>query len=333
MSSNPVQPIGRTAHLEVMSGIGVDGGRLRRPGLRWVAASTAAALLLVGCAAAPSSVAPGGQLSGSSSPGDEQPRDGVGIAAPTSDGDPQAALAAWQSFPVTSTPRPLVLTGGNVLNPPGGFATGDQKLAYVDGRFALATTLQTGPTAAAGFSLLSAKAALDQLRRHPPSTNSWNTAPPLRGTEATLTSANFGTDRGPRLLPAWRFTLAGVSGPAQVLAVAPEQQWAPKPALLEPTVRASIAADDQTVTYSFIGGPAGRPPCGSDYTGKATESRTAAVLSVQLVTPPASTSPGQDPVACTAIGAQRTVTVRLAAPLGGRVLLTAQGAPIQVVGG
>jgi len=320
--------------------VGVAGGRLRRPGLRWATVPAVAALLLVGCAAAPSSQAPGaGQPSGSStpgssSPGSGQPHDGVGIAAPPSGGDPQTALAGWQAFPVTSTPRPLVLTDGNVLNPPTGFATGDQKLAYVDGQFTLATTLPTGPATAAGYPLVSAKAALDQLR-HAPGTNSRSAAPPLRVTEATLTSASFGTDRGPRLLPAWRFTLTGVPGAVQVLAVTPERLWPPKPLPLGSMDQASITADGQTVTYTFFGGPAGPPPCGSDYTGKATESRTAAVLSVQVVTPHANTSPsqGQGQVACPAIGAQRTVTVRLAAPLGDRVLLTAQGTPISVVRG
>jgi hypothetical protein len=221
-----------------------------------------------------------------------------------------------------------VLTAGNVLDPPTGFATGDQKLAYIDGRFTLATELPAAPPTVDGYRIVQAQAALDQLRQAP-GINGGSAAQPLRIVHATLGEATFGTDRGPRSLPAWRFALEGVSGAAQVLAVSPDSLWPPKPQPLGSPERATVAADGQSVTYSFYGTPPGPGPCGADYTAEVAESPTAAVISVRTVTatPAGGSSTSQ---ACTAIAARRTVTVRLAAPLGARVLLTAQGTPISV---
>jgi hypothetical protein len=323
---------------------GVGGsGRFSGRRLRW-AAAPAVAVLLVGCAAAPSSQAPGGgrpsgssvpgssvpgsSVPGSSASGSDQPHDGQGLAGPPSGGDPQAALATWRSFPVGTTPRPLVLTAGGILDPETGFVTGDQKLAYIDGRFTLATVLPTAPSTFGGYPIVAAKAALDQLR-HAPGTSGGSTAQPLRIVGATLGKAAFGTDRGPQLLPAWRFVLEGVAGAVQVLAVTPNTLWPPTPQPLGSRERASIAADGQSVTYSFWGTPPGPGPCGADYAGTVAESRTAAVIRVQDVTVRPSGG-GSTDQACTAVAALRTVTVHLAAPLGARVLLTAQGTPISV---
>ncbi|HEX8303622.1 MAG TPA: hypothetical protein VF612_02000 [Jatrophihabitans sp.] len=45
---------------------------------------------------------------------------------------------------------------------------------------------------------------------------------------------------------------------------------------------------------------------------------------------PATWAPDGAEIACATMGHRRTVTLELAAPLGGRVLLTADGAPIAV---
>jgi hypothetical protein len=224
----------------------------------------------------------------------------------------------WKSFPVTAQPRPLVLTVARILDPPTGFVTGDQKLAYGSGQFALATTLPAAPPTSGGYAIVAAKAALEQLRSSSDGSG-MGAVSPLRITAITLGRATFGTDRGQRLLPAWRLTLAGVSGAAQVLAVAPSQLWPPKPLPVDPWDKAAIAADDQSITYSFLGSPSN---CIAHYAGKLAESRTAAVLSVREIT--------ARPVSCPAVGVERTVTVHLSEPLGNRVLLTAQGSPIPV---
>ncbi|MDQ1722024.1 MAG: hypothetical protein QOI26_1758 [Pseudonocardiales bacterium] len=301
-----------------------SSGRFSCQAPRW-AAVPAVAVLLVGCAAAPS-----GQPPGSSGSARQAPRDGVGRAAPPSGGDPQAALATWRSFPIQATPRPLVLTAGNVLDPPTGFVTGDQKVAYIGGQFTLATALPAAPSTSGGYPIVTAKAALDRLRAN---FSHEKAVSPLRIVNAVLGKATFGTDRGPEALPAWRFTLDGVAGAVQVLAIAPTALWPAKPLPIGSQEQASIAADGQTVTYNFYGSPPGPSPCGAEYAGRVTESRTAAVISVQVDMPNPAGSNGAADQACAAIAALRTVTVRLAAPRGGRVLLTAQGTPISVTGG
>jgi hypothetical protein len=322
-------------HLVVMGDNGTRtpmAGTTRFSGLHraWAAV---AAVLMVGCAAAPTSQAPGGGQSsgGGSASGSGQAHDGAGVAAPPSSGDPQAALATWRSFPVETTPRPLVLTGGRILDPQTGFVTGEQKLAYIEGQFTLDTELPAAPSSFGGYPIVPAAAALDQLR-HAPGTNGSSTAQPLRIVGATLGKAMFGTDRGPLSLPAWRFSLEGVSGAAQVLAVPPEVFWPPKPQPLGSPEVATIAADGMSVTYSFYGSQSTPGPCGADYVGKVAESPTAAVISVRDVRPKPAAS-NSTSLVCTTMAERRSVTVRLAAPLGARVLLTAQGTPISVTSG
>ncbi|MBV9823790.1 MAG: hypothetical protein JO144_16290 [Actinobacteria bacterium] len=279
------------------------------------------AVLLTGCG---SGLAPGANSGGT---------DGVGRAGPPSGGDPAAALAKWRSFPVTANPRPLVLVGAPVLDPATGFRTGDAKLAYVSGAFEPAVALPSTPVTSGGYALVTARAALEKLRA---SAAKQPVAHPVRIVAVSLGKASFGTDRGPRTLPAWRFTLDQAADPVEVLAVAPKYLWPAASAGL-PDRGATLGADGRTVTYRFFGTPAGPPPCGAEYAADVAEAGTAVVLSVREVAPsprPGSAPAGSDTSAaqgCTAIGALRTVTVTLSSPLGARVLLTSDGAPVAVV--
>ncbi|MEO7261861.1 MAG: hypothetical protein ABI047_11510 [Jatrophihabitantaceae bacterium] len=264
-----------------------------------------------------------GMLAGcASAPGRDGGTDGRG-------GQPEKALAGWQPFPVSASPRPVVLTRGMVLDPSTGFATSEDKLAYINGNYDLGTALPTAPATFGGYAVVTAKAALDRLGM---TASGQQSSARLRIVKVRLTRANFGTDRGLQLLPAWQFTLAGVTDSVRVFAVAQSPLWPAKPSeVTAAQEQASIAADDQSVTYSFVGGPTGPSPCGVEYKAKVTESPTAAMINVAEVTPnPAGGSTSADQ-ACDAVGYERTVTVRLAAPLGNRVLLNAQGSPLSAV--
>jgi len=109
-----------------------------------------------------------------------------------------AALALWDQFPVEAWPRPLVLTGQTVLFT-GGFPSDQAKLAFLQG--AVSTTVPVP----AGL--------LDALCP--------NRDPTLDDTllvvGAEPTTDNFPTDRGPKQLPAWTVTLAGIHAPFTVL--------------------------------------------------------------------------------------------------------------------
>ena len=80
------------------------------------------------------------------------------------------------------------------------------------------------------------------------------------------------------------------------------------------------------LTVAFVGAPdPGDKPCGEDYTAEAVESDLAVVV---IVTRHPHVTVG----ACTAVGARRTATATLAAPLGDRVVLDLQqGTPVPVV--
>jgi hypothetical protein len=306
---------------------GEAGSQARSSGYRrlvWAAAlPVAAALTLTGCG--PDRATPGTGGNPGSSAGASGATDGVGRAAPPT-GNPADALAKWRSFPVTADPRPLILTNGGVIDPATGFLTGEAKMAYMAANFELATAVPVAPAASAGYPIVSAQTALDRLRA---AGSSEPATRPLRIVKISLLQATFGTDRGPQALPAWRFQLDQVTDPVQVLAVDSQQLW-------RATVwgstgmdhRASLSGNGRSLDVSFYGTPPGPSPCGADYTADVAESRTAVVVTPRQIRPPPQGN--ASPQACTAIAAQRTVTVRLAAPLGARVLLTADGSPIPV---
>jgi hypothetical protein len=246
-------------------------------------------------------------------------------------GNPSAILAHWRSFPADATPRPPVLIGPTVLDPQSGFRNDDDSEAYQTGRFDLATVLPAATATAGGYPVISANAALDQLRQaHPIETfGDVRTAPRLRIVAVTLGQAYFETDRAPRRLPAWRFDLDRVAAPAWVLAVDPTALWTAKPtSATDMGFHATPGPDDRTLTLDFIGGPDEPTPCGVAYTATAMESATAVVIRLQER--PQQGAHGE--VFCTALGHFRTVTLRLATALGGRVLLTPSGVPLPVPG-
>ena len=88
---------------------------------------------------------------------------------------------------------------------------------------------------------------------------------------------------------------------------------------------ASGTAAGRVLTVAFVGAPLpGDQACGEDYTAEAVESDLALVVIVTR-------HPHAVVGACTAVGARRTATVELAAPLGERAVLEVQqGLPVPV---
>jgi hypothetical protein len=269
-----------------------------------LAVALAAAVLLANCAGGPVTV----------------PGPGAGRM--------RQVLRIWSAFPASATPRPLVLTGPPVADPASGFRGGVAKLAYLEGAFDLPATLPSGPAAAAGFPLITARDAARVLRSQAA------TGPPLTSrlavTGVRLGRAVFDTDRGPRRLPAWLFGLTGARDPAGVLAVAGGRIFTPPghPANGRPFVGSAVLGrDGRTLTVRFVGAPAGTGPCSASYSVTQAASRTAVAVAV--------TEHGRDGTAvCADVGYLRQVTVALPAPLGGRVLVdAASGVAITVTTG
>jgi len=213
------------------------------------------------------------------------------------------ALRAWSAFPADRTDRPLVLLSGVTI--PGGFRTGEQKLAFLRGAV----------DAVPGF-----PADILAVMRCNPSGHAG--PPPLTLTTAVKGTAEFSTDRGRRPLPAWKVRARDVPEPLWVLDPAIiRQTWQPEPEVREWTgTTATLEPDGRSLTMTFPGGPA-----------KWTQYPTAEVLesggALALIPVEVDTGP---PGFRTLVGHGREVTVTLDRPLGNRVVLDQVGAPVMV---
>jgi hypothetical protein len=154
----------------------------------------------------------------------------------------------------------------------------------------------------------------------------------LVATATRLTSGPIETTRGPATGPIWEFTIAGTDVKVTRVAIAnpivvePLVDWDPQIGLAIDSARGT--ADGMELTVGFVGAPdPGDRPCGEDYSAEAVESDLAVVV---IVTRHPHFSLGGG---CSAVGALRTATVTLAAPLGERPVLDLQRAtplPIEI---
>jgi hypothetical protein len=120
-------------------------------------------------------------------------------------------------------------------------------------------------------------------------------------------------------MSAWLFEATGVNGVFSYPAVVQSAFWhGGMTGGADVRTGARVSADGLTLTVGVVGAPNTPGPCGADYTASAAESETAVGVAVKG-TPHGGTGN------CDLVGYFRTVTVHLSAPLGGRVLLNAQG--------
>ncbi len=227
------------------------------------------------------------------------------------------ALRAWSDFPVSRSPRPLVVVGFDINDPASGFASGAAKDAYLQRAIDFPARLPSGPGRMSGYPLISAARAVTVFK------STAAKGPPV---SARLTVASirlgagvFETDRGQRRLPAWLIAFRGVRDPAAVLAVAPASIFAaPRQYGRWPEVTtALISAHGRILELRFIGGPAGSGPCSVSYRGylAVTPEAVSVVLSGHTF--------GGPGAVCAEPGYLRHVTIRLPVPLGGRVVVDA----------
>lgn len=247
---------------------------------------------------------------------------------------PAGVLDGWRDFPAGTHPRPIVLIGAVVLNP--GYATGEAKIAAIEAGYSLpavlpelpsATTSVALPDGAATLPLVDARTAAQTLRRDVQPSPS---GIPLPIVSVAFGTATFRTDRGDLPLPAWLFTARDGLGPIAVPALAPSAFWhfevdqessAPQPAKVSP--------DGRTLTVPVVQAPAdcaGNPPVMAP---EVRESAGAVAVGARPV------SPAPQSTGCFSSGVLVFVeiTVNLAEPLGGRVLVDARERPVQVVTG
>ena len=248
---------------------------------------------------------------------------------------PVGALVLWQGFPAGQHPRPIVWLGNT--SPQNGFSTGDAKIAAMCSRFTLGAPLPTNiPGQAVAtwtdgtivtYAGISAAQAFAALARATPGVNASDCT---KATPLVITAARFGlfgfdTDRGKAQMSAWLFTANGALGEFAFPALVPTAFWSGGMSTRSDGV-ATVTADGRSLTFTFYGAPDNSGPCGASYKGVVAESSAAVAVAVQMIP----NSPPDAPIACTAIAQERSVTVSLASPLGGRVVADATGAAVSV---
>lgn len=279
-----------------------------------MAAAAVAAITIVAC----------GRLSGI-------PPGGTAIVSP-----PASALVPWQGFPADQHPRPIVWLGN--FSPTNGFSTGDGKIALMCSRFALGSPLPKNlPNHAVatwtdgtkgsypGISAADALAAISRAKTDMPASQCTAT-PPLVISGARLGTFDFYTDRGKAHMTAWLFSAMGANGELAYPALAPTAFWKGGMVVQPGNGAAAVSANGRSLTWTFFGAPDTSGACGADYKGVVAESATAVAVALQEIS---HTTPGSQ-IACPAIAQERSVTVTLANPLGGRVVVDAAGNAVSV---
>jgi hypothetical protein len=270
--------------------------------------------------------------------------DAVGVAAPQPEGsgDVDQALAAWKDFPVGRHPRPIVLIG-QVAVQPAGYQTGEAKEAAVAGLYRVAVRLPPDPPAAtvtlpdgpAKVPVIGAAAAVDLMKADAGADKGDNVAPlAILGFE--FGSAPFTTDRGIVTLPVWRVHTADELGPTVVLAVADSalgRAAAPPRATSIPGRATAMADGGGTHLTLAVAEPDPHCPGEVIYKREPVVRESGPAVAVGFTATQTGTVPGSGGCDLMLKIKQVTYQIDLAAPLGARVLLTAQGEPVPVTTG
>jgi hypothetical protein len=220
------------------------------------------------------------------------------------------ALATWAAFPASRFPRPLVLTGSDRVRVPStGFPDGEHKMAYLAG--AIVARCEMPATVLGALS--------DDAHPYP--------GEPLVVSSAARAEAQFESDRGPVLLPAWNIAIDGVPGVFVVLD--PEVAQRAWSAGRHPDAGylgyGAAFGDTRGVvfTLSFIGSPDVytdyRPPL------RVHSSPGAVVAGLPVAIDISGGGPRL------AYAQRREITVKFSEPLGDRVLVNASGLPVPVL--
>jgi hypothetical protein len=254
---------------------------------------------------------------------------GVNVAA--FDALAQQEAAAWARSPLATEWRTglVVLSAGSLSSgPSGGFPSGAAKLAFVNGDLVFTGQPPSGaPSGVVTWSdgstmkvkPLSETQVFAELAssRHCPGC----TTTPLAVIAVRPATMDIATSRGTASVPAWSFTLQGVSAPVIQAALPsgsyatlntegmPAEKLRPLGASFVGGVTVTPSADGRTLTVGLPGGS-----CETTWGGLVSEVGGVVVVGGWLHNP----NPDQ---ACAGVLLLRKVTVHLAAPLDDRVVI------------
>jgi hypothetical protein len=218
-----------------------------------------------------------------------------------------AAADLWASFPVDGGRRPIVLNGPVVRVP--GFVSSEAKIAFHRGAIDVADHVPAP--------------AVRSLRRAAPQRRPGGGSA-LRLSDAKPTESEFDTDRGRARLPGWQCDLSDTLGPVVVLdAAVVDEAWTPTEMPEDYHFMSggeAVQEDPVTFTYRFTGSPRAY----TDYPDVTIlETPTAVAVAPRAVERPGTRNR-------LLYAEQREVRVRLATPLGDRVMVTVIGLPVTV---
>jgi hypothetical protein len=246
--------------------------------------------------------------------------------------------SAWARSPLAKAWRTglVVLTDDLSSGPSGGFPSGAAKLAFINGDLVFTGSPPTGAPAGVvtwhdgstqKVPVLSETRVFSELTGSRQCPGCATT--PLAVTAARPATLDVLTSRGTASVPAWAFTIKGVSAPVIQAALAPGSYITPytygsKAEKLAPLGTAFVgggpvtpSADGRTLTVGL-----GGSPCDTAWGGLAAEVGGVVVVGGWMHNP----NPAQP---CAAMLMQRLAAVGLAAPLGDRVVLdAATGLPV-----
>ena len=241
---------------------------------------------------------------------------------------------AWARSPLAKAWRTgLVVLSPDDLSsgPSGGFPSGQDKADFIDGELIFTGRVPSRAPAGVvtwpGGSRMKVP-VLSEARTFSELTSGRQCPSCVPGsldvTGAKATTLAVATSRGIAKVPAWAFTLKGVSGPVIQAAlppgsyVTPGSKGSPSAARLAPLGKAftgaeieAMSADGRTLTLRLFAGP-----CDTTWGGLVTEADGAVVVGGWEVDP----NPNAP---CAAMLISLTTTVRLSAPVSDRVIINA----------
>ncbi len=230
-------------------------------------------------------------------------------------GELTGQVGDWEAAVGDNNKRALMAGRIASVKPIGDVAPPDGKVTFDDG-----TTVEV-PLLAAQAALVAVTSVTD---------TACEDCQDLLITDATLASGPIQTTHGPATAPVWEFTVQGSDVKVTRVAIANPVvvgQLDGDSALGLAIDSASGTVKGNELTVAFVGAPdPGAQPCGEDYTAEAVESDLAVTVIVTR-------HPHVGAVeACSAVGARRTATATLAAPIGDRTVLDFQsGTPVPLV--
>lgn len=233
-------------------------------------------------------------------------------------GDLTSQIGTWEE-PVGDNNKAALMAGFvKVVDPLSDAPVGDGEIRWADGRSERVGVL----TATEAFAEIVSDGA-----------GECGDCEPVTLGHPVLGTAEVQTARGPATVPGWHFAVEGSSVVVTRAAVAdrlavtvpPWNADDPPPGF---SIEAAVGnPEDAQIVVSFVGAPGpASESCGADYIAEAVETNVAIAVIVRE-------HPHAEGEACRLVGAERTATVALTAPLGDRAVLEIrEGRPVPVTG-